>query len=76
MIRFLYADQLLNEPVLADSMFRHRATQFKHRLDWEVSIDENGREVDQYDALNPLYVVTDTTGTATFAFWRSKQRAQ
>jgi acyl homoserine lactone synthase len=57
MIRFLYADQLVNEPILSDSMFRDRAAQFKHRLDWEVTVDENGWEVDQYDSLNPLYVV-------------------
>jgi N-acyl-L-homoserine lactone synthetase len=57
MIRYLYADQLAKQPVLANSMFRDRATQFKHRLDWEVSVDDSGREVDQYDALNPLYVV-------------------
>lgn len=57
MIRFLYADQLLNEHVLADSMFRDRAAQFKQRLDWEVTVDENGWEVDQYDALNPLYAI-------------------
>lgn len=57
MIRYVYADQLKNEPVLAESMFRDRAAQFKHRLDWEVSVDENGWEVDQYDALNPLYAI-------------------
>ncbi len=57
MIRFLYADQLSQYPVLADSMFKDRATQFKHRLDWEVTVDEAGWEIDQYDALNPLYIV-------------------
>lgn len=57
MIRFIYADQLSRRPVLADSMFKDRATQFKHRLDWEVSVDDNGWEVDQYDAMNPLYIV-------------------
>ena len=56
MIRFIYADQLSQYPVLADSMFRDRAAQFKHRLDWEVTVDENGWEVDQYDRLNPLYI--------------------
>lgn len=57
MIRFIYADQLSQRPVLADSMFKDRATQFKHRLDWEVSVDDKGWEVDQYDVLNPLYIV-------------------
>jgi len=57
MIRYLYADQLSKVTVLADSMFKDRAAQFKHRLDWEVTIDENGWEVDQYDVLNPLYAI-------------------
>jgi acyl homoserine lactone synthase len=57
MIRFIYADQLSQHPVLAESMFRDRAAQFKGRLDWDVTVDENGWEVDEYDALNPLYIV-------------------
>ncbi len=57
MIRYLYADQLDQHPTLRDSMFRDRADQFKTRLGWDVSIDENGYERDQYDALNPLYVI-------------------
>jgi acyl homoserine lactone synthase len=57
MIRYIYADQLSRYPVLSESMFKDRATQFKQRLDWEVSVDEKGWEIDQYDALNPLYVI-------------------
>ena len=57
MIRYVYADQLSQFPILADSMFKDRATQFKHRLDWEVTVDGKGWEVDQYDKLNPLYIV-------------------
>jgi acyl homoserine lactone synthase len=57
MIRYLYADQLVREPVLAESMFRDRAAQFKYRLDWEVDVDEDGRELDEYGALNPLYAI-------------------
>ena len=57
MIRFIYADQLSQYPVLANSMFRDRAAQFRDRLDWEVTVDENGWEVDQYDRLNPLYII-------------------
>ncbi|ABG31266.1 autoinducer synthase [Roseobacter denitrificans] len=57
MIRYLYADQLNQHPKLRDSMFRDRADQFKTRLGWDVDIDENGFERDQYDALNPLYVI-------------------
>jgi acyl homoserine lactone synthase len=57
MIRFLYADQLKQFPILANSMFMDRAEQFKARLNWSVSVDENGWELDEYDALNPLYVI-------------------
>jgi acyl homoserine lactone synthase len=57
MLRYLYADQLAQHPRLADSMFTDRADQFKERLGWEVSVDENGHERDQYDDLNPLYVI-------------------
>lgn len=57
MIRFIYADQLLQFPVLADSMFKDRAVQFKERLNWDVTVDENGWELDEYDQLNPLYIV-------------------
>jgi acyl homoserine lactone synthase len=59
MIRFVYADQLSRYPVLAESMFRDRAAQFKHRLDWEVSVDERGWEIDQYDVLNPMYIICE-----------------
>ncbi|MBJ3763944.1 autoinducer synthase [Maribius pontilimi] len=57
MIRFLYADQLHAFPRLADTMFRDRATQFHERLGWDVSVDRDGWERDQYDDLNPLYVI-------------------
>ncbi len=57
MIRYIYADQLSRFPLLSDSMFKDRAVQFKERLDWEVTVDENGWEVDQYDLLNPLYII-------------------
>lgn len=57
MIRYLYADQLHQHPKLRDSMFRDRADQFKTRLGWDVDVDADGFERDQYDALNPLYVI-------------------
>jgi acyl homoserine lactone synthase len=57
MIRYVYADQLDKFPKLRDSMFRDRADQFKTRLGWDVNVDENGFERDQYDDLNPLYVI-------------------
>lgn len=57
MIRFIYAEQLHQYPLLAESMYKDRAAQFKHRLNWEVSVDEKGWELDQYDNLNPLYII-------------------
>ncbi len=57
MLRYVYAADLAQFPKLQDTMFRDRADQFKNRLDWDVSVDENGWERDEYDALNPLYVI-------------------
>lgn len=57
MLRYIYADQLNAFPKLRDTMFRDRADQFKDRLGWDVAVDQEGFEKDQYDALNPLYVI-------------------
>ena len=37
-----------------------RAQQFSRRLRWEVVVDENGEEHDEYDLLNPLYIVSES----------------
>jgi len=60
MLRYLYADQLDQFPRLADEMFTHRAEQFYTRLGWDVSVNERGHERDEYDHLNPLYVIWET----------------
>ena len=57
MLRYIYADQLEQFPRLAHTMFRDRAVQFKDRLGWEVSVDHNGHERDEYDDMCPLYVI-------------------
>lgn len=57
MLRYIYARDLETYADLAHSMFLDRADQFKARLGWDVQIDEAGEERDQYDALNPLYVI-------------------
>ncbi|MEM6823611.1 MAG: acyl-homoserine-lactone synthase [Pseudomonadota bacterium] len=57
MLRYIYADDLNRFPQLRDSMFRDRANQFKERLDWDVDVDANGHEIDEYDRLNPLYAI-------------------
>lgn len=57
MIRYLSARDLARYPKLATSMFRDRATQFRDRLGWDVQVDERGWERDQYDRLDPTYVI-------------------
>jgi acyl homoserine lactone synthase len=57
MLRYVYASDLVDHPKLARTMFRDRADQFKTRLGWEVSVDADGCERDEYDDLNPLYVI-------------------
>ena len=57
MIKYIYADALDAFPTLKETMFKDRAEQFKSRLGWEVNVDENGYEIDEYDAMNPLYVI-------------------
>ena len=57
MLRYLTGRELLAYPRLRDSMFRDRAAQFRDRLDWAVTVDAAGHERDEYDALDPLYVI-------------------
>ncbi len=44
-------------PKEMDAMFRNRAETFSERLGWEVVV-KNGYERDQFDDLNPLYLVS------------------
>lgn len=57
MIHYIYAEDLENFSILRETMFKDRATQFKSRLKWEVTVNSTGYEIDQYDTLNPLYVI-------------------
>ncbi|MEX0311064.1 MAG: acyl-homoserine-lactone synthase [Tateyamaria sp.] len=57
MLRYIYASDLGDHPKLARTMFRDRADQFKTRLGWDVHVDKDGYERDEYDDLNPLYVI-------------------
>lgn len=59
MIRFLYGHQLDAFPRLRDTMFRDRADQFKRRLKWDVHVSEEGFERDEYDDMDPLYVIAE-----------------
>lgn len=57
MLRYIPARTLSGFPRLADSMFRDRAAQFADRLGWPVQVGPDGGERDEYDALEPVYVV-------------------
>ena len=57
MLRYIYASDLDGQSKLARTMFRDRADQFKTRLGWDVTVDSQGFERDEYDNLNPLYVI-------------------
>jgi acyl homoserine lactone synthase len=57
MLRYVYAQELHCFPKLEKTMFQDRADQFKTRLGWNVEVDDRGEERDQYDRLNPLYVI-------------------
>ncbi|WP_295810891.1 acyl-homoserine-lactone synthase [uncultured Nitratireductor sp.] len=53
-----------HHPTLLDEMFRMRAVVFADRLEWDVSVTD-GREIDRFDAEDPLYLLSldDRTGT-------------
>ena len=57
MLHYLHSRDLKYYPDLRDSMFRDRATQFRDRLGWPVNVDSEGQEKDQYDELDPIYVI-------------------
>ena len=56
-LRYIYADDLIQFPKLARSMFKDRARQFADRLGWEVEVHADGSERDEYNDMNPLYVI-------------------
>lgn len=60
MLRYLHGTDLSAHPALAETMFRDRATQFRDRLGWDVTVNADGHERDDYDDLDPLYVIWET----------------
>ncbi len=63
MIRLIQGVDAAAHPAETNAMFRARAATFQDRLGWQVSV-KNGLEVDRYDALNPLYLISVDGGTA------------
>lgn len=57
MLHYIYGHDLARFPRFRETMFRHRACQFRDRLGWDVTVDAAGQERDEYDALDPLYVI-------------------
>lgn len=57
MITYFKGSQIDRHAELASQMFRDRATQFRDRMNWSVTVDDMGWETDQYDVLDPIYVV-------------------
>tara|TARA_R110002012_G_scaffold95194_1_gene230124 strand:+ start:8652 stop:9323 length:672 start_codon:yes stop_codon:yes gene_type:complete len=49
-------------PELFDEMLRMRAEVFSGRLGWDVKV-ENGREIDRFDAEDPLYLLSLDEGS-------------
>ncbi|MFN3259050.1 MAG: acyl-homoserine-lactone synthase [Pikeienuella sp.] len=63
MIRFVYRHELADMPEIANEMFQKRRELFRDRFGWRLNVNELGQERDEYDDLNPLYIiVTDDDG--------------
>ena len=64
MIRVITAKDYAGSADVLAEMFQARKRLFKDRLDWDVTVDHRGWEVDEYDALKPVYLVAlDETGS-------------
>lgn len=60
---FTGMDQAQHDDLLG-KMFEARKRLFADRLGWDVTVDDRGWETDQYDPINPLYLIaTDDEGT-------------
>lgn len=57
MFTLVYGDDLFDFQTLANEMYRDRRVQFHEAFGWNLSVDSLGREIDQYDLLNPLYII-------------------
>lgn len=63
MLRILEGFEYANEPYLFDQMFKQRARLFKNKLGWDVKVNENGWERDEYDRDDTIYLLTvDASG--------------
>lgn len=51
------ASDLHRNPELATDMFQDRRIQFCEELGWDLHVDYKGNEIDNYDLINPLYII-------------------
>jgi N-acyl-L-homoserine lactone synthetase len=58
MLRIVEGFEKTNEPELFDQMFKQRARLFKDKLGWDVKVDSNGWEQDEYDRDDTIYLLT------------------
>lgn len=63
------AEKRPEEIRLLDGMYRLRHTVFSERLKW-TSLNEERREVDVYDALNPVYLICRDPSGDVIGCWR------
>lgn len=54
---------------LIEGMYRLRHTVFSERLQW-TSLNPDGREIDKFDALNPVYLICRDPGGDVVGCWR------
>jgi N-acyl-L-homoserine lactone synthetase len=66
MIRYFQGRECHQHPREADEMFRLRARQFRDRLNWQVRV-KDGWEIDDFDQMNPLYLVSEDEDTGEVA---------
>lgn len=46
-------------PRIHRQMFQHRRSIFVDKLGWELNFDSDGFERDEYDELNPIYIIVE-----------------
>lgn len=60
MIHFIRAEDLPSVSPLPQLMFQDRTTQFVKRHGWKLQVNARGEERDQYDLLNPIYIIIES----------------
>ncbi len=57
MIEIEYRSKMNIDEYKYRSMFQDRMSIFKEKLGWNLDVDKLGREMDEYDELDPLYII-------------------